>query len=454
MIKKSLFIILLTTSFTFAQEHFSGINISKRVGLLNATINPAELSNLSNTYEINGFSISTNISNNKISFNEILKGDNIEDKFFTGSDPANMRLDVQIIGPGFGMKYKKWAFAIQSSAYVKANAIDVDVNFGNAVTNSFIGVAQINSNYNQRMNAATWGEISLSASRNFFNNNTHKFSAGTTLKLLFPGSYMNLGVSNLKGDVTNVLDNVNLTNATANINIAYSGSLANNYNDSSNYSSIFAGGLNGFAADFGANYQWKQKRYDTDENSNEITDEYKLNIGFSVRNIGTMTFKDNDNISTNYNLNIDASQGESLNLNQFDGTESIKDIEQTLIDSGYLTKTNGEKDFKIKLPTVINLYADYMLANKWYVSGYLQQKVTDDTNNDFTTIQNVVTITPRFSGKHYEVFVPFSQNEVSDFTTGFGFRFGGFYMGSGSIITALINDSTQADLYFGFRVGF
>ena len=31
----------------FAQEHFSGIGTSKRIGILNANFNPAELANLS-----------------------------------------------------------------------------------------------------------------------------------------------------------------------------------------------------------------------------------------------------------------------------------------------------------------------------------------------------------------------------------------------------------------------
>src|SRR5690606_15127205 len=155
--------------------------------------------------------------------------------------------------------------------------------------------------------------------------------------------------------------------------------------------------------------------------------DYKLNLGLSIRNMGGMTFKDSDNVSSNYNLDIDAGAGESLNLNQFDGTESIKDIEQILLDSGYLTKTNESKDFRVKLPTVLNAYADYQLAKRWYVSGYIQQKLSDDSKNDFTTIQNVVTLTPRFSGKNYEIYVPLSQNEISDFTTGFGFRLGGFF---------------------------
>lgn len=78
----------------------------------------------------------------------------------------------------------------------------------------------------------------------------------------------------------------------------------------------------------------------------------------------------------------------------------------------------------------------------------------DDSDNDFSTTQNSITLTPRFSGENYEIYVPLSDNEISGFTGGFGFRLGGFFMGSGSILTAMINDTKQADIYLGFRIGF
>ncbi|CAM3593885.1 DUF5723 family protein [Flavobacterium saliperosum] len=445
----------------FSQEHFSGINISKRAGLLNASINPAELTNMSRKFDVNVFNTSVNVSNNKIKFNDIMKGENLEEKIFTGSDPTSMRLDVLIQGPSVAMKYKKWAFALASAGNIKANATDVDVNFGNAVTNSFLGTAQINSQYNQRMNAASWGEINLSAARNIFENDTHKFSGGATLKLLFPGSYMNMGIDKLQGEVTNdpVTGDVYLYNAYANVNFSYSGSLAESYEDNSNYTKLFAGGLSGIGADFGFNYQLKDNMAPTREDVNPVetanetrrVDEYKLNVGFSFRNMGTMTFKDDNNSSSNYQLNIPTTN--PLNLGDFEGTDSVKDIEQLLIDEGYLTKESSNGDFKVKLPAVINLYADYRIHNKWYVSAYTQQKLSDDSQNDFTTIQNIITVTPRFAGKNYELYMPLSDNEVSGFTTGFGFRLGGFFLGSGSIVTAALNNSKQADIYMGFRFG-
>ncbi len=446
---KKLLLPLLALTLLFqlasAQEHFSGINMSKRVGILNATVNPAELGNLSNKYEINLLNFSSTVSNNKISFQDIIKDEDLEEKLFTGSEPVNMRIDVNVLGPSFAMQVNKWTFGFASVANVKTNVIDVNVDLGNAINNDILGLAQINADYNQRLNAVAWSELGLNVARQFEVTANHIVTGGVNLRLLFPGSYMNLGISNLNGTLysnpTN--GNIELTNATAQLNIAYSGFLGEDFTNTDDYSKIlFSGGINGFATDFGATYQWKP----TDE-------EYKLKVGFAVRNMGSLTFKSENNVDNQYNLNIDATQLESLDLSQFDDIESIEDVEKILVDSGVIEIEESQEDFTIKLPTVVNLYADYRFTNKWHLSAHLQQKTTDDTENDITTAQNTFTVTPRFSGKNFEVMIPFTQNEISDFTTGFGLRFRGFLLGSGSIISAVINDSTQADFYFGFRVG-
>ncbi|MFN3757107.1 MAG: hypothetical protein ACK4RM_09135, partial [Flavobacterium sp.] len=110
-------------------------------------------------------------------------------------------------------------------------------------------------------------------------------------------------------------------------------------------------------------------------------------------------------------------------------------------------------DFKVKLPGVINAYADLKLISTLYVSMFVQQKLTNDSNDDQVTAQNLISLTPRFSLKNFEVFSPLSQNEISGFNAGLGMRAWGFYLGSGSIFTALINDSKQADIFFGYRLG-
>ena len=62
---------LITTCYSYSQEHFSGISTSKRGGLLNANNNPAELVNMNSKYEVNLFNFSIGMANNKLTFNPL-----------------------------------------------------------------------------------------------------------------------------------------------------------------------------------------------------------------------------------------------------------------------------------------------------------------------------------------------------------------------------------------------
>lgn len=446
MQKLSLFFFMFQFFNISAQDHLSGINTSKRIGLLNVSNNPAELSNLSSKYEVNLFSVSTIVSNNIVGFNDIVDGENLEDLLFKGDKPVNFRLDSEIYGPGFAMRLKKWSFGFNTKGYIKTSVVDVNPKLGDALiaqaAESIGGVTTLQYDKNQRTNGTTWGEIGFSIARNLYATDTKKFSAGVTLKLLFPGSYANFGVSQFSGTITNNTTEQTITNASANVNFAYSGNLANSFVDFNDYSKSVFGGLNGYAADFGINYQWKDKD----------KEEYKLNIGAAVKNIGSMTFKSDNNSSIDYKLDISGS--EVLDLNKFNNIESLQEIETLLISEGFLTKTDGgNADFKVNLPTVFSGYADVKIISKFYLTLFTQQKLNDNGKNDQITTQNVVSVTPRFSFKNYELFSSWADNEISGTTGGLGIRICGFYLGSSSILTALSSDTKQADFYIGFQYG-
>jgi len=432
-----------------AQDHYSGVTTSKRVGILNATINPSELANLSKTYEVNVFSASANISNNKVGFGDLVNGSNLEDKIFEGTKSVNFNIDGQLTGPGFAMKKGDWGFAITSAAHIKANVVDVNSELGRAITednfNAVLIPSLITNSQNQRVNATTWGEIGLSAARKIYEDDEHRFNGGITFKLLFPGSYANIGLSNFAGTISYSPDGLRLNNVdNANLNLAYSGSLAENFKETSDYFQSLFGNLNGISTDIGFDYQWN----DAD------TESYKLKVGASVKNIGSMTFKDENNVSRNYSLNINEAPGGGLNLNDFNNVDGLEDIENVLLDSGYLTLNNEKKDFKAKLPTLFNLYADYSFIPKLSVTVFWQQKMkNDDKDNQQITAQNSFTIIPRTYLGIFEVYVPVAFNEISGTTAGLGLSVGGFFIGSNSIITAAA-DSNQADAYIGYRFGF
>jgi len=452
--KKIIIFSLITFTFNaFAQDHFTGVTTSSRVGILNVGINPAELPNLSKKFEINIYGLSLNFSNNVIGMDDLSSDENIEDLIFRTTNTVNASGDIEYAGPGFAMKWKKWGFGISSKGHMKFDIVDVDPKLGNAILNTDeiteSGTDFIKNDYNQRMSGVSWGEIALSAGRTVFENEKHRFNAGISLKLLFPGSYSNFGIDKFQGNVTTFFDANNPSNSSAfltttipvNVNFSYSGNLADRFTDVNDYTSSVFGNLNGIGTDIGVNYQLK----DGDQ-------KYKINAGMSIRNIGSLTFTDSNNSSNSYSLNIPVSN--PLNLNEFDGTESLVEVESLLQSKGYLSSEKSNKDFKTKLPTLFSIYGDFKVFHKFNITGYLQRRMGDNNENRQITAQNSYSIIPRINLGYFEAYIPFSHNEISGGNTGLGFRLGGFYMGSSSVISTLTSNTKKVDFNMGFRWAF
>ncbi|MFZ4679071.1 MAG: hypothetical protein ACOYLP_02785 [Flavobacterium sp.] len=443
--KKSLLTLCLLVGLSAsAQDQFSGISTSNRVGILNGAINPAEFANLSKKFEINFYGLSFDVSNNKIGFNDLTSDTNLEDLIFTGTESANLRIDGQILGPSFAMKWRKWGFGITTKANIKFDVVDVDNSLGNAIFNNnlTLNTTLLNQTGNQRLSGTSYGEVGFSVARKIYENDKHKFDAGITLKFLFPGSYSNFGLSNLNGTITQDPSGSFLTtDQPATLNIAYSGNLADSFSNFDDYTKSIFGGLNGVATDIGFNYQWKDDK-----------DKYKIKAGLAIRNIGSMTFKDDNNYNTNYTLSIPSSN--PLDLSLFENINNLSDVEDVLFNNNYLDINNQNKtDFRINLPTLLTMYADFKIVSKVYITGYMQQKMKKDDGNDQITARNIFSITPRVNLGFFEALLPISKDEISGTNVGFGFRLAGFYLGSNSIITSLA-DGKQANFYTGYRLAF
>lgn len=444
--KKTLFTLCLLVGFSAsAQDQFSGISTSNRVGILNGAINPAEFANLSKKFEINFYGLSFDVSNNKIGFNDLTSNTNLEDLIFTGTEPVNLQIDGQILGPSFAMKWRKWGFGITTKANIKFDVVDVDTSLGNAIFNNNLTLNNtfLNQTGNQRLSGISYGEVGFSVARKIYENDKHKFDAGITLKFLFPGSYSNFGLSNLNGNITrDASGNIILTtDQPATLNIAYSGNLADSFSNFDDYTKSVFGGLNGVATDIGFNYQWKDGK-----------DKHKIKAGFAIRNIGSMTFKDDNNYNTNYTLSIPASN--PLDLSLFENINNLSEVEDVLFNNNYLNINNQNKtDFRVNLPTLLTMYADFKIVSKVFVTGYLQQKMNNDDGNDQITARNIFSVTPRVNLGFFEAFLPVSTDDISGTNVGFGFRLAGFYLGSNSIFTSLA-DGKQANIYTGYRLAF
>jgi len=450
--------LLFLAVFTFmlgaqAQEHFAGISTSKRVGIINLTINPSELANLNNHFEIQLLSSSMNVANNKVGFNDLLDDTNTENLLLSGTKPINFNFSNEIMGPGVAVRLLKWRFAVTSKVNIKAGVLNVNPVLASYLTGSDtqvlpIGGDVINYFSNQRFNGTMWGEVGFAVARKVWENEKGLLNAGINLKMLFPGAYANMGIGNFNGTVTNNnAGDLVLKDTDANVNFAYSGSLAQEFTNSQQYTNSLFGNLDGLTADIGVDYQLKKGN------------SYKLKVGASIMNLGGMTYNDNNNNSSDYKLKISGDQ--ALVLNFFDGIDDIPAIKQHLIDLAALpagdpnkiefSEITSNKDFRVSLPTTLNLYADVHLISKLNVTLFTQQKLNSNSGNNQITAQTIYSVTPRFGIGFFEAYLPISTNDVSGTNAGLGFRLGGFFMGSNSILSSISSNAKQADVNFGFR---
>ena len=62
-----------------------------------------------------------------------------------------------------------------------------------------------------------------------------------------------------------------------------------------------------------------------------------------------------------------------------------------------------------------------------------------------------VTFTPRYEGRAIGVYLPVNYNSLTQLNAGVSLRMGPLFVGSGSLLTAVLGDSKQADVHVGLH---
>ena len=434
-----------------AQTHFAGMLSSKRVGMYNVSYNPAELTNLTNKRELSLIGASVAFGNNKVSISDLRSGKAVQSVLFSSGSPVKLDFNAEILGPSLGVKYKKWGFGLLTKAYTKVNMSDLDVNLFNSIYSSALltlGSFPLSNSYNQRINSASWGQVSIAVSRKILEKKHHQLSAGGAISLLFPASYANIGLDKFSGSIKYNLfpPQANLVNSTTKLNLAYTNNFAKGFTTSNDFTSAIWGEYGGTSFDLGLSYQYL--------NDKKVP---LINVGISVKNVGSLAYQAKKFTSVDYSVNIPAPTAAKpgFNLLNLASITSLSQLEGLLISSGYMTKeSQANSDLIVKLPTTIQAYASIRALNRFSVDLNTQYNVRQGTGNREITSPNSVTVIPRFQTKYFEFYSPWSSQEVTGLSGGLGIRIAGFYLGSGSIITALQNNSKQIDVYTGYQIGF
>jgi hypothetical protein len=443
--KNSLLLIalFLFSSSIFAQSPYVGIQSSQRKSMISAMMNPAELNNLSKPVEVNFFATNASIINNTLSFGDILNnGSDIWQNLLEKSErPITGIANVSVLIPSVGIKLGKWSLGLASQVHTSASFLNIDPDLAQYVTDSEWANSQLalslTSSTNQRTQSSTWFETGILVGREIWDNAKSKLSVGTNLKLLLPYQYLNVGVENFQGALNTRGSEVILTDALGRVNFSYNSGLIDAQNFSIDYSAIGIGKVNGFGLDLGSNYQLKDEKG------------IWFSSGLAFRNLGSMKLTEGQ---VNHTFRMDIPAGEEFRIDLLES--DLRSIETQFLESGYFSWERQEDGIQVNLPSVIALNAEMRMTSFLYVAFYGQKNLNNENKNNQIPSFNVVSLTPSLLLGKFEVYSPWVYNEISRLNGGLGLRFGGFFIGSQSLITGLLAESRKADFHMGLSWGF
>lgn len=169
-------------------------------------------------------------------------------------------------------------------------------------------------------------------------------------------------------------------------------------------------------------------------------DGYKLRAGISVLDIGSVTYEEGYRVRYDMDATISAEEFED------------KDFEEVLEDN--FTGTEIPFDAKMKLPTSLQLFADYSVTERFHVSAQAGFALGKDGDIPVSRVINTASVTPRFEMKWLSMYSPLSWRQYDEsLSWGLGLRMGPVMVGSGSVLTNLLSQKSRtADVYAAVKL--
>ncbi|MFD0797014.1 DUF5723 family protein [Maribacter chungangensis] len=432
----------------FLTDNYSGVH-----GVID---NPANITDSRFKTDINLLGASAFFSNDYygVNINDAIGNSDFDfdlDGTKTPTENNNLYGNTDILGPAvmFNLSPKS-SIALFTRARIAFNVNEIN---GNTIDNLADGFDEnqdflINEG-NAFATANGWTEYGFTYARTLVVKDQHFLKGGISLKYL-----QGIGNTFASGTDVNIAydaDGTSLPGGQTTGSLTSTGEVM--YGSSDNISDDFddfdiqsLNNATGFGADVGFVYEWRPDHADyngVDPNGNSTAkhlNKYKLKIGLSISDIGSINYK--DSTQETYDINATVSEDDIEN------EDSIEDILNNLY-----TQTSTATASKAILPTAMRLSADYNLHKKFYINLNTNLPLTSGNKINVNRIPATLGLTPRFETKWFSFYLPLSVIKDAGTQLGAGLRAGPLYIGSGSILSALTsNTSRAADVYAGVKI--
>lgn len=458
---------LLCSSLLGQSQDYTGYRTGNYTGVTGVFFNPANIADSRYRWDLNLVSVNVLGGNNQASFklknlSESFNADSLEKQIYgRNAGATNGLMSVNLIGPSLMFNAtKKTAIAITTRSRVMANVQDIDGTLLQQVVDGYVSDAglpyTITSAKNMVVNMNAWNEFGASVGQVLIDKDKHFLKGGLTLKYLAGVGNAYLQLKNLTATINedNASESAYLSNTTGRIGTGFGGASFDDFevDDLTSFDS------KGFGFDIGFVYEFRpgQARYRQGDNYewNRAENKYKLRVGVALLDVGSLKYKRDLTRSGAYDMAVTGS--ERFYLNELSSVD-LDDYKQ-FFDSRpqFFDEVAGstERDYKVGLPTTLQVDVDYQLHNNFYINAAGQFSMVNSDSKPYNSqYQNAFTVTPRYEARRFGAYLPLNYNELTKFNAGLALRLGPVFLGSGSVLTALLGESRQADLHIGFRIG-
>ncbi|MBO9571069.1 MAG: hypothetical protein J7497_02500 [Chitinophagaceae bacterium] len=465
--KMTLCVVAGLCSFTTFSQNYLGYRTGNYTGVNAVFTNPANIADSKYFFDINLLSGSTLGANDQASyklknFSETFKSENLREKLFGENvGLASGVFDLDIHGPSamltIGLKN---AVALTTRARMFANVIDFDSKLFDQLTNPDgkdpALPYTLNSEEPQRFAINGWTEWGISYSRVLYDKGAHAIKGGLSLKYLAGAvnGFMNVEDMNATITADNIIRLPYMQNATGTIAAGFSGKNVSGFEGKE----IIGNEGYGFGTDIGFVYEFRpDAEMQTTEGmhlANNYKKLYKFKVGVAVLDLGSVLYKTDIVRSGTYALNITGAKRLYLDELKNKDVDDYNSFFKNNPDLFTPVNTKTEDEYSVSLPTTLQLETDYLINDGFYLNLSGQISFSNNDRKFYNNrTYNAITFTPRYEDKIWGIYIPFNYNQLTKMNVGLSARIGPFFIGSGSVLTALFGNSKQADVHIGLRIG-
>ncbi len=452
--KKAIYFLLFILSFNANAQDFLGYLNSNYAGVNGIDLQPASI--VDNRYKLDILLLANNscFQNNFFHLKQGFMQAPLKDirTDYLGYDKEKMAtsfiLSNQIQGPSFMFTInEKNSIAFNSKARVILNMDNVSTEFLRQLHHNYDvpelwGKSFLQNGFN--LQGMAWGEFGLTYGREVYKTKHHYFKSAVRVKMLqgYGAFHLNSPASTIKieNDSTLTISNSDI--------LSYGHSA--NFDDGKVYFNPFDPNATiGWGGDFGVVYEWRPRSekhsYEMDGERKSARDEnkYKLKVGFSLLDLGTIRFKRGSH-TKDFNPNIshwDVKDIDPTDLVAFDSTVNAN-----------FPPLPSEPAYNVNLPTALSVQVDYNIWKNFYINATAFQAIK--FNSKATKIHEIsnYSITPRWDYKWFGVYVPVSFNEMGTFRVGASAMFGPFFFGTNNLGPLYQAEMKGVDFFVGIKV--